>query len=171
MRRRLRAPSPAFVISLVALFLALGGTSLAATSYIQGKHIKPHSIPKNRLTSQAIKGLKGDRGLTGPRGAIGPQGTAGPKGNVGPPGMSDYSVVTSTNSAFANNIGASVSCPSGTEALGGGGEVLSGTSAFGPFEDGSWPTNGGWLVEYQMGVSGSFSLSVEVYAICAKVDS
>ncbi len=162
MRRRLRAPSPAFVISLVALFLALGGTSLAATRYIQGTHIKPHSIPKNRLTSQAIKGLKGDRGLTGPRGAI---------GNVGPPGMSDYSVVTSTNSAFANNIGASVSCPSGTQALGGGGEVLSGTSAFGPFEDGSWPTNGGWLVEYQMGVSGNFSLSVKVYAICAKVDS
>ena len=28
---RLRAPSPAFVISLIALFLALGGTSYAAT--------------------------------------------------------------------------------------------------------------------------------------------
>ncbi len=171
MKRRLRAPSPAFVISLIALFLALGGTSLAATSYIKGTHIQPHSIPKNRLTNRAIRGLKGDRGLTGLRGAIGPQGTAGQKGNAGPPGMSDYTVVTSTNSAFANDIGASVSCPSGTQALGGGGEVLSGTSAFGPFEDGSWPANGGWLVEYQMGASGNFSLSVKVYAICAKVGS
>jgi hypothetical protein len=168
MKRRLRPPSPAFVISLGALFLALGGTSLAATSYIKGTHIKPHSIPKNRLTNRAVKGL------TGLRGAMGPRGTAGQKGNAGPPGtpgMSDYKVVTSTNSAFANNIGASVNCPSGTQALGGGGEVLSGTSAFGPFEDGSWPDNGGWLVEYQMGASGNFSLSVKVYAICAKVGS
>ena len=31
-KHRLRAPSPAFVISLIALFLALGGTSYAATT-------------------------------------------------------------------------------------------------------------------------------------------
>ena len=35
---RLRAPSPAFVISLIALFLALGGTSYAATKVILTKH-------------------------------------------------------------------------------------------------------------------------------------
>ncbi len=37
-RHRLRAPSPAFVISLIALFLALGGTSYAATKVILTKH-------------------------------------------------------------------------------------------------------------------------------------
>lgn len=38
MKRRLKAPSPAFVISLIALFVALGGTSLAATKVIAAKH-------------------------------------------------------------------------------------------------------------------------------------
>src|SRR3954470_21834993 len=34
----LRAPSPAIVISLIALFLALGGTSYAATKVVLTKH-------------------------------------------------------------------------------------------------------------------------------------
>jgi hypothetical protein len=38
MKHRLRAPSPALVISLVALFLALGGTSYAAGKVITSKH-------------------------------------------------------------------------------------------------------------------------------------
>jgi cytoskeletal protein RodZ len=37
-KHRLRAPSPAFVISLIALFLALGGTSYAASTVILTKH-------------------------------------------------------------------------------------------------------------------------------------
>ena len=37
-KHRLRAPSPAFVISLIALFLALGGTSYAATKVALTKH-------------------------------------------------------------------------------------------------------------------------------------
>jgi len=37
-KHRLRAPSPAFVISLIALFLALGGTSYATTKVILTKH-------------------------------------------------------------------------------------------------------------------------------------
>jgi len=86
--------------------------------------------------------------------------------------MSNYTVVTNMNSsASANQIGASVACPAGTKALGGGGEVLSGTSAFGPFLTDSHPANGGWLVSYQLATASSFSLSVEVYAICAAVAS
>jgi hypothetical protein len=38
MKRRLKAPSPAVVISLIALFVALGGTSLAASKVITTKH-------------------------------------------------------------------------------------------------------------------------------------
>ena len=67
MNGRLRAPSPALVISLVALFVALGGTSLAAANYINGKHIKPHSIPTDRLTKRAIKTLHGAQGPRGLR--------------------------------------------------------------------------------------------------------
>jgi hypothetical protein len=67
------------VVSLVALFVALGGTTLAATSYINGRQIQPHSIPKNRLTATAIEGLRGSRGR---RGATGPQGPAGTNASI-----------------------------------------------------------------------------------------
>jgi len=38
LRRRFRLPSPALVISLIALFVALGGTSLAASKVLTAKH-------------------------------------------------------------------------------------------------------------------------------------
>ncbi|MGZ4318542.1 MAG: hypothetical protein ACXVRD_04375, partial [Gaiellaceae bacterium] len=68
-------------VALLALFLALGGTSAyAAASFINGKQIKPNSIPKNRLTKSAVKslhGAKGAQGLPGQRGPTGPQGPQG----------------------------------------------------------------------------------------------
>src|SRR3954471_7510293 len=85
MRKRLPTPTPALVISLVALFVALGGTSLAATSYIKGTHIKPHSIPKNRLTASAgsarADGATGGGGAEARAGGIG--GRAAPGGAAG----------------------------------------------------------------------------------------
>jgi hypothetical protein len=74
-------------IALLALFLVLGGTSYAAASAINGKSIKPNSIPKNRLTKTAIKQLHGARGARGPQGAAGAQGVAGPKGATGAQGV------------------------------------------------------------------------------------
>jgi hypothetical protein len=71
-------------IALLALFLALGGTSFAAASLINGSQIKKHTIAKNRLTNKAIKQLKGNRG---PRGAQGAQGAQGPTGVQGPQGI------------------------------------------------------------------------------------
>lgn len=162
MRKKLKVPSPALVLSVFALLVALGGTSLAATNFINGKHIKPHSLPKNRLTNGAIAALHGANGAPGAKGLQGPPGS---------PGMSGYTVVTNTNSGDVNTIGATIGCPSGTSALGGGGEVLSGVSAYGPFLTQSLPANGGWLVDYQYGVAGNYNTSVEVYAICAKVGS
>jgi hypothetical protein len=84
MKGRLRAPSPALAVSLVALFVALGGTSLAAAGFINGKHIKPHSIPTDRLTKGAIKTLHGAQGPRGPQGTQGLQGPKGDTGDIGP---------------------------------------------------------------------------------------
>jgi hypothetical protein len=72
------------VIALLALFLALGGTSFAAASLINGSKIKPHTIAKNRLTNKAIKQLKGNRGAQGLRGPTGAQGVQGVQGPPGP---------------------------------------------------------------------------------------
>jgi hypothetical protein len=73
-------------VALLALFLALGGTSYAAATLINGSQIKPHTIAKSRLTNKAIKQLKGSRGVEGSRGATGPQGPRGLSGAQGATG-------------------------------------------------------------------------------------
>jgi hypothetical protein len=82
---RLRKPSPATAIALLALFVALGGTSYAAIA-----------LPKNSVTSKQVKNrsLRGvdfkrgqlPRGKTGAAGAAGVTGAAGPQGTKGDPG-------------------------------------------------------------------------------------
>jgi hypothetical protein len=58
-RLHLRRPSPALVISVLALFVALGGTVYAA-SKINGKTIKAGSIPGNRLKKHSLTGKQID---------------------------------------------------------------------------------------------------------------
>jgi hypothetical protein len=65
-QRRLRAPSPALVISLIALFVALGGTTAYASGLISGRQIVNHSIPAKKLTAAAVSALQGPRGPVGP---------------------------------------------------------------------------------------------------------
>ena len=81
-------------VALLALFVALGGTSFAAEAYISGKQIKPHSIPKNRLTNGAISSLKGAQGAPGTQGPQGPQGAAGSAGAQGPAGATGHNGAT-----------------------------------------------------------------------------
>ena len=61
-QRRLRAPSPALVISLIALFVALGGTTAYASGLISGRQIVDHSIPARKLTIGAVYALRGQPG-------------------------------------------------------------------------------------------------------------
>jgi hypothetical protein len=59
MKLRLRAPGPALVISLIALFVALGGSIAYAGGLISGRQIANHSIPANKLTAAAINASMG----------------------------------------------------------------------------------------------------------------
>ena len=54
MKRRLRRPSPALVISLVALFVALGGTTYAATS-LPKNSVGTKQLRKNAVTASKLK--------------------------------------------------------------------------------------------------------------------
>lgn len=53
MRQGIRWPSPALAISLIALFVAMGGTVYAAGK-ISGKAIKVKSLPGNRLKPRSV---------------------------------------------------------------------------------------------------------------------
>jgi len=74
---------------MLALFLALGGTTYAASTALIGKNtvaspqVVNGSLQTKDLSAKARKALKGNRGLRGPAGAAG---VAGPKGATGPQG-------------------------------------------------------------------------------------
>ena len=84
MKRRLRAPSPAFVISLIALFVALGGTTYAATSLpknsVGTRQLKNGAVTKKKIQAKTITALMGARGRQGATGAPGTPGAAGAPG-------------------------------------------------------------------------------------------
>ena len=82
-----RRPSPALVISLVALFVALGGTGYAAFAIprnsVGSPQIINHSVRATDLSPKAVAALKGDHGPEGPAGPQGPAGEKGPAGAAG----------------------------------------------------------------------------------------
>ncbi|MFT3863013.1 MAG: hypothetical protein QM729_01990 [Solirubrobacterales bacterium] len=66
-RSRRRLPSPALLIACLALFVALGGTVLAATK-LDGRTIKVKSLPGNRLEPRSLPGNRLKAGtITGDR--------------------------------------------------------------------------------------------------------
>jgi len=93
--RGVRRPSPAFVISIIALVFAMGGTGWAVTQLpknsVGGKQLKKNAVTSPKIkdgtiatadlaaaTRDALKGQKGDTGATGATGAVGAQGAPGP---------------------------------------------------------------------------------------------
>jgi hypothetical protein len=94
--RRLGLPSPAMLVALLALFLAMGGSTYAAITLpahsvgtkqlkngaVTGKKVKTGSLlASNFKSGQLPQGAKGDTGATGPQGASGPTGPAGADGH------------------------------------------------------------------------------------------
>src|SRR5947208_3993074 len=92
--KRLRSlrPSPSMVVAAIALAVALGGVSYAATA-LPRNSVGPFQLQPNAVTSSKVLNgslLSADfrkgqlpRGLTGP---AGPTGAAGPTGPTGPAG-------------------------------------------------------------------------------------
>lgn len=83
----MKRPSPALVISLIALFVALGGTSYAVSQLPKGsvgtQQLQNGAVTKSKISKATRKALKGANGATGAQGAQGAQGAAGPKGDKG----------------------------------------------------------------------------------------
>lgn len=173
------------LVGYIALLFALTGTSYAAATLINGSQIKPHTIPKNRLTNSAIASLKGSRGpqgeagpagVTGPAGPAGPAGAAGPPGPAGAPGpagVSGFERVSATPVSVPTG-GADVAllaeCPAGKQAIsgsyftsgsGGGAKIRTESSAYSIADDGNFA----WTVVVANDGTGDGTLHVSV--ICA----
>jgi hypothetical protein len=85
-------PSPAMIVALLALCVALGGTGYAASKIngknirngtIAGKKLKNRTITSRKISKATVRALKNRRGLRGPRGF---RGSRGPKGDKGADG-------------------------------------------------------------------------------------
>ena len=91
-RFRPRMPSPAMVVALIALSVALGGTGYAALKLpknsVGTKQIKRNAVTSVKIKNGTIRRADLARGLStaGPRGPSGPAGPAGPAGANGEPG-------------------------------------------------------------------------------------
>lgn len=97
-------PSPAIVIACVALLLALGGVSWAATALprnsvgtaqlrnnaVTSGKVRNHSLLRADFKNGQIpRGARGPAGPAGPTGATGAQGPKGPTGATGPAGTAN----------------------------------------------------------------------------------
>jgi hypothetical protein len=146
-KRRLRAPSPALVVSLIALFVALGGTSYAAINLpknsVGTKQLKNGAVTKTKINKKTITQLMGKPGPAGPAGPTGATGPQGPQGAQGPPGtladgavtsakiadgavsaskLATIVVVTADSTSVANGaaVGVTATCPAGSRVISGG---------------------------------------------------
>jgi hypothetical protein len=129
---RFRMPSPAMVVALLALFVALGGSSYAALKLPKGS-VGPKQLKKNAVTSSKVKpgslltsdfkasqrsALRGPQGAQGAQGAQGPQGPGGPEG---PPAATEPQFLTGTTELDSTSPKqVQVECPAGKTAIAGG---------------------------------------------------
>jgi hypothetical protein len=128
-------------IALLALFVALGGTSMAAVQLARNSvgtlQVRNGSLQTIDLSKKARKALKGNRGLRGAQGPVGGQGAKGPTGAKGATGAqgpgpsagsvgstllkSTYSSVVGTPAPTAGvAVDAVAPCNPGDRVLGGG---------------------------------------------------
>lgn len=136
-----RRPSAGLVVGLIALFVALGGTSYAAinlpkasvgTAQLKNSAVSAQKIQSNAIGSGKVrdgsllaKDFKSGQlpaGAAGPAGPAGPQGQAGPQGPQGTPGISGYQVVLANEITVADraSVQQTIRCPEGKRVVGGG---------------------------------------------------
>jgi hypothetical protein len=140
-----RKPSSATVIALLALFIALGGTAIAARPYLitSTSQIKPSVFKK-------LRGRTGLRGPTGPAGAAGATGRTGSAAVLSALtavlGPSNRVPAHSENGAGgqAGTEGSIATCPAGEHVVSGGSSVVAGVVA-GEISAAS-EDHGSWLV-------------------------
>jgi hypothetical protein len=137
--------TPAFVLAMLALFVALAGTATAGTAVlVTGKQIKNGSIGLADLSASAKRALKGQRGARGPAGVMGAQGVPGPAGGFDPNKVSYVQGASFEVAPGATGTG-SAACPTSAKALSGGWVVISGDVGE-VFGNRSYDSGGSWSI-------------------------
>jgi len=164
-------------VAYLALFVALGGTSMAASNAL---------VPKNSVgTAQVINGSllkkdfksgqlpRGARGPAGPRGLAGAQGAAGPAGapgGQGPAGPVNLTYVFNSGPVGAgSSLTLAAICPAGMVVTGGGAFTDAATTTAVNVANSDWDTSTGavpdeWFATVNNGSAGL--ITMEVDAIC-----
>jgi hypothetical protein len=164
MKKHLKFPSPAMVVALVALGMALGGTAVAGGQLITGAQIRDHSIALKDLTPRTVRALRGQRGVRGPaglQGSVGPAGPEGLPGTIAPNKVSFQQSPTST--IAAGTVGqAQALCPAGSFVISGGGFTNGqGLWSSSPSTSG---TQSGWTIGAT--AYSSLNSTLTAYAVC-----
>jgi hypothetical protein len=109
---RVRKPTPALVISMLALFVALGSSSLAAPvrdaakKLISGKQIKDSSLTTKDIKNRSLlkADFKAGQLPAGAKGDAGPKGDKGDKGNDGNQGPAGPTAAAKASKNFAPDV-------------------------------------------------------------------
>ena len=162
--------TPAFVLAMLALFVALAGTATAGTAVlITGKQIKNGSIGLADISASAKRALKGQRGPRGYTG-MGTQGVQGAQGAPGANGGFDPNkilyVTGPTVTVPAGDLATiTTPCPSGSKALSGGYvDINAGNGTV--WGSRTYDSGGSWTVHVE-NFNGTLDDSATGYAICA----
>jgi hypothetical protein len=171
MRLSVRRPSPALVISCVALTVALGGTSYATVLQVPKNSVGTPQLKNSAVTTAKVKNrtlLRADFApgqlAAGPAGPVGPAGPAGPSGPAGVSGVER--IETSSPSASTTTRSVFLACPTGKRLIGGGARVNGGSPRVAILT--SFPDNDNiWRASAGETTATASSWTLTVYAICA----
>ena len=172
MRISLRRPSPALVVSCLALGLALGGTGYATVLAVPKNSVGTAQLKTGAVTTKKVK----DRTLLRadfkpgqlPAGPQGPQGPQGPAGPAGISGLQRVDVTTPLSSVNSKSL--LVDCPAPKKAVGGGARVL-GNGANRVSIVASFPDSSGtqWDASAAEVTATAATWQLQAYALCANV--
>ena len=82
-------PTPALAVAMIALFLALTGTGIAAAVQVARNSITSIHVKDRSLLAKDFRRGQIPRGPAGPQGPAGPAGPQGPAGPAGPAGTAN----------------------------------------------------------------------------------
>lgn len=179
--------TPSLAVSMIALFVALGGSSYAAVTLHKNsvtsttirdgsirladlnKSIRPQK--SNRLFRSAVVDTITDPAsgvhinVQSEPGIVGPQGASGAQGAAGPAAVTRREAVGPDVNA-GQNSGATISCDPGEKIMGGGARFEAATGTGGALLTLSQPADGaqGWSANYSTGQATSGH--VRVFALC-----